>query len=95
MRCGKRLEPHAALENPRDRRVGSKIEPVALGIDDLGHKGNVGKTGCLPVTEPASPSILGEKFFERLKTRTDPVVVPDCDRRLVMTELMDQVAQHS
>src|SRR5271166_2532581 len=94
MRGHEGFERHAMLENPGDRRIGSEIEPVSLGVDNLRYERNVGKTGCVAVAELASPRILRKQLFERLKACSNPVVVPAGNRGLVMAERMGNVAQH-
>ena len=45
MRGDKGSEPHAVLVNPHQRRIRREIELIALGIDDLRNKGDVGQAG--------------------------------------------------
>ena len=94
MRGQEGFEGYAVPENPGDRRIGGEIEPVSLGVDDLGYERNVGNTGCVAVAETASPRILRQQLFERLKACSDPVVVPARNRGLVMAERMGKVTQH-
>ena len=72
------------LEDPGDRRIGTEVEPVSLGVDDLGHERNVGETGCVAVAEPASPRTFRKQLLERLKPCSDPAVVPARNRARVM-----------
>ena len=46
------------------------------------------------MAERAGPGILREQRLERLKPCGDPMIVPFCDRRLVMAKLSHQIAQH-
>src|SRR6185437_16840114 len=83
---GEGVEFHASLVNPPDRRERSEVEGIAVAVENLRHKRDVGKPGAVAVAEGAGARVAGEQRLERAEPRLDPMVEPCRHGGLVMPE---------
>src|SRR6185437_2090967 len=58
---GEGVKLHAGLVNPLDGRKPAQIEGIAVAVEDLRHKRDVGETGAVAMAKGAGAVVAGQK----------------------------------